>query len=71
MGVLDRQEVVQLRVSIFINFKAFHTPHPLSFNNGATQSHSVFIFLTLIGHDRRSRYRREAIHGAVQMEVLQ
>lgn len=50
MGVLSRQEAVQLRVSIFINFKVFHTPHPFSSNNTVPQLRSVFIFPTLIGH---------------------
>lgn len=45
MGVLDGQkEAAQLKVSIFINFKVFHTPHPFSFNNPVPQSHRVFIF---------------------------
>lgn len=48
MGVLEGQEAVQLRVSIFISFKVFHTPHPFSFNN--PQLHCVFIFPTQIGH---------------------
>ncbi len=61
--VLDGQEAAQLRVSIFINFKVFHTPHPFSFNNTVPQSHSVFIFLTLIRHVWWSRYQRETVQS--------
>lgn len=57
------RKAVQLRVSIFINFKVFHTPHPFSFNNTVPQLHSVFIFLTLIGHVWWSRYQRETIQS--------
>lgn len=58
-----RQEAVQVRISIFINFKVFRTPHPYSLNNTVPQLHSVFIFPTSIWQVWRSRYQRETIQS--------
>lgn len=56
MGVLEGQEAVQLRVSIFINFKVFHTPHPFL---STIHSYTVCLFSQL----KLGMYGDHAIRG--------
>lgn len=65
MGVLGRREVVQLRVSIFINFKVFHTPHPYSFNN------TVPVTLSVYFSDFNWAYMAITLSKVIRMENLQ